>query len=252
MLKHNLQEISFLIAVVCFLQTTAIGQEDFAPVVRKEVEEELVVAETPLTDADRDHWAFRAVTRAAFPVVRQVEWPRNGVDSFVLSRLELATLKPTAEANRAVLLRRLSFDLTGLPPTPAELADFESDAAVDAYERQVERFLASPGYGERWGQHWLDLARFAETDGFEHDKVRADAWKYRDWVIGAFNENMPYDRFAQLGRWRSGGGDDVLLIRAGHARHQRSVRASTFDAERDDSDRRGGLSGSAGWLCRVP
>jgi hypothetical protein len=198
MLKHNLQEISFLIAVVCFLQTTAIGQEDFAPVVRKEVEEELVVAETPLTDADRDHWAFRAVTRAAFPVVRQVEWPRNGVDSFVLSRLELATLKPTAEANRAVLLRRLSFDLTGLPPTPAELADFESDAAVDAYERQVERFLASPGYGERWGQHWLDLARFAETDGFEHDKVRADAWKYRDWVSGAFNENMPYDRFAQL------------------------------------------------------
>ncbi len=198
MLKHNLQKTSLLIAIVGLFPTMVVGQEDVAPVVRKDVEEELLVSETPLTDADRDHWAFRAVTRPALPAVRQGEWPRNGLDSFILSRLELATLKPTGEADRAVLLRRLSFDLIGLPPTPTELADFESDAAADAYERQVERLLTLPGYGERWGQHWLDLARFAETDGFEHDKVRADAWKYRDWVIGAFNENMPYDRFAQL------------------------------------------------------
>ncbi|HEY4262888.1 MAG TPA: DUF1549 and DUF1553 domain-containing protein [Schlesneria sp.] len=198
MLKHNLQEACLLIAIVGLFQTMVIGQEDVAPVVRKEVEEELVVAESPLTDADRDHWAFRAVTRPPLPAVRQREWLRNGLDSFILSRLEAATLTPTAEADRAALLRRLSFDLIGLPPTPEELDAFESDTAADAYERQVERLLASPSYGERWGQHWLDLARFAETDGFEHDKVRTDAWKYRDWVIAAVNENLPYDRFAQL------------------------------------------------------
>ncbi|MDB5343397.1 MAG: signal peptide protein [Schlesneria sp.] len=197
MLKHNLQKAWLLLALVG-VPMIVRGQEDVAPVVRKEVEEDLIVTETPLTDADRDHWAFRAVTRPPLPAVRQGEWPRNGLDSFILSRLESATLTPTAEADRPALLRRLSFDLIGLPPTPVELADFESDTAPDAYERQVERLLALPGYGERWGQHWLDLARFAETDGFEHDKVRSDAWKYRDWVIAAFNENLPYDRFAQL------------------------------------------------------
>lgn len=176
----------------------ANGQEDVAPVVRKDVEEHLEISEAALTDADRDHWAFRPVVRPPVPAVKASEWPRGEVDAFILSRLEKADLTPTPEADRATLLRRLSFDLTGLPPTIAEVDAFESDASPDAYERQVERLLSQSSYGERWGQHWLDLARFAETDGFEHDKVRANAWKYRDWVIAALNDNLPYDRFVQL------------------------------------------------------
>ena len=107
-------------------------------------------------------------------------------------------LAPRPKPSRPTLLRRLSFDLTGLPPTPEELAAFESDKPPDAYERLVDRLLACPAYGERWAQHWLDLARFAETDGFEHDKVRPQAWKYRDWVIAALNADMPYDEFVRL------------------------------------------------------
>lgn len=176
----------------------ANGQEDVAPVVRKDVEERLEISESALTDADRDHWAFRPVVRHSLPAVKASEWPRGGVDAFILSRLEKADLTPTPEADRATLLRRLSFDLIGLPPTIAELDAFETDIAPDAYERQVERLLSQSSYGERWGQYWLDLARFAETDGFEHDKVRANAWKYRDWVVAALNDNLPYDRFVQL------------------------------------------------------
>ena len=154
--------------------------------------------ESPLSDTDRDHWAFRPVARPPLPKVKQADWARNGIDAWILARLEAKALSPAPQASRATLLRRLSFDLTGLPPTPAELAAFEGDDSPDAYERVVERLLNSPAYGERWAQHWLDLARFAETDGFEHDKVRKDAWKYRDWVISAFNSDMPYDRFVAL------------------------------------------------------
>ena len=101
-------------------------------------------------------------------------------------------------ADRSTLLRRITFDLTGLPPTPDELADFCADSSPLAYERLVDRLLASPHYGERWGQHWLDLARFAETDGFEFDQARPDAWRYRDWVVQALNHDMPYDTFVRL------------------------------------------------------
>ena len=191
-----------LIQAVMFgmLPVFGVCQEDVAPVVRKEATGDDVrpVAEAPLTDSDREHWAFRPVVRPQPPFVKNVHWPRGAIDAFILARLEQSDLGPTVEADRATLLRRLSFDLTGLPPTVAELAAFEEDIAPDAYERQVERLLASPAYGERWGQHWLDVARFAETDGFEHDRVRAESWKYRDWVIAALNENLPYDRFVQL------------------------------------------------------
>ncbi len=182
--------------VVC--GAPARAQEDVAPVTRKDdAEDATPIVETPITESDRDHWAFRPVSRPSLPAVRNATWPRQGLDAFILSRIDRAELIPTPEANRATLLRRLSFDLTGLPPTIAELAAFEGDSSPEAYERQVDRLLASPAYGERWGQHWLDLARFAETDGFEHDKVRAEAWKYRDWVIAAFNRNLPYDQFVQ-------------------------------------------------------
>jgi hypothetical protein len=155
------------------------------------------IRETPITESDRDHWAFRPIELPAVPAVDHRDWPRNTIDRFILAKLESAGATGSPEADRNRLLRRATFDLHGLPPTPEELADFTSDERPDAYERQVDRLLTSPAYGERWAQHWLDLARYAETDGFEHDKVRSGAWKYRDWVIAALNADLPYDEFVR-------------------------------------------------------
>lgn len=152
--------------------------------------------ESPITDFDREHWAFQPLERPAVPQVKdEAAWVRTPIDAFILAKLERRSLAPRPEAERAVLLRRASFSLTGLPPTPEERAAFVADDAPGAYERQVERLLASPHFGEHAAQRWLDLARFAETDGFEHDRVRPEAWKYRDWVIRALNDDLPYDRF---------------------------------------------------------
>jgi hypothetical protein len=156
------------------------------------------IVESPITAADRHHWAYQPIVRTRVPDVNDRAWPRGALDCFVLTALEVKQIRPAREVNRPALLRRLSFEILGLPPTHEELAAFEQDASPDAYERQVDRLLAAPGYGDRWGQHWLDLARFAETDGYEHDKTRPEAWKYRDWVIAALNTDMPYDRFVTL------------------------------------------------------
>jgi hypothetical protein len=144
------------------------------------------------------HWSLRPVSRPAVPRFddpARRAWVRTPVDAFVLQRLLQAGLPPSPEADRATLIRRLSFDLTGLPPTPEEVAAFVNDPAPDAYERLVERLLASPRYGERWGRHWLDVVRFAETEGFEYDRYVPGAWRFRDYVIRSFNEDKPYDRF---------------------------------------------------------
>jgi Protein of unknown function (DUF1553)/Protein of unknown function (DUF1549) len=130
--------------------------------------------------------------------VKETSWARNPIDRFILSRLEKTGGRHAIEADRATLLRRLTFDLTGLPPTLEEQRSFLSDHSQGAYDRLVDRLLASPQYGERWGQHWLDLARFAETDGFEFDQARPDAWRYRDWVVLALNRDLPYDQFVRL------------------------------------------------------
>ena len=122
-------------------------------------------------------------------------WIRNPIDAFILERLQKAGLSPAPEVEHAALIRRLSFDLTGLPPTPTELAAFVNDSADDAYEKLVDRLLASPRYGERWGRHWLDVVRYAESEGFEYDRFRPGAWRYRDYVIKAFNDDKPFDRF---------------------------------------------------------
>lgn len=142
----------------------------------------------------RTHWAYVAPVRPPVPEVKLKSWPRNPIDHFILAELERRNLKPSPEADRATLLRRLSLDLAGLPPTPEELARFLADRAPGAYERQVERLLASPRYGERMAMEWLDLARYADTHGYHIDSHR-DMWPWRDWVIAAFNRNMPYDRF---------------------------------------------------------
>ena len=140
-------------------------------------------------------WPFRPPERPAIPQVSRLGWVKNPIDAFILAKLEEHGLQPAPEADRRTLLRRVTFDLTGLPPTAEELAAFEADRAPGAYERVVERLLASPHYGERWAQHWLDLVRYAETDGFNQDAHRENAYRYRDYVIRAFDEDLPYDRF---------------------------------------------------------
>ena len=140
------------------------------------------------------HWAFEAPQRPAFPKIQNPAWVRNSVDEFVLARLEREGLRPAPEADRTTLLRRLSLDLIGLPPTIAEVDAFLADKSDKAYETAVDRLLASPHYGERWARIWLDAARYADSDGYEKDKSR-QVWAYRDWVINAFNNNLPYDQF---------------------------------------------------------
>ena len=142
----------------------------------------------------RQHWAFIAPVRPPVAQVGRPEWVRNPIDAFILARLEKEGLKPSPEADKATLLRRLSLDLIGLPPTPKELDAFLADNSPDAYERQVDRLIGSPHYGERWGRIWLDAARYADSDGYEKDKPRF-VWAYRDWVINALNRDLPYDQF---------------------------------------------------------
>jgi len=142
----------------------------------------------------KEHWAYVKPVRPELPAVARPEWVRSPIDRFVLARLEREKLSPAAEAGKATLLRRATLDLTGLPPTPEELDAFMADRSNDAYVRVVDRLLASPHYGERWARPWLDLARYADTNGHEKDNRRA-IWKYRDWVIDALNRDMPFDTF---------------------------------------------------------
>ncbi len=150
------------------------------------------------TADQRSHWAFVAPGRPEPPPTRAKGWAKNPIDAFILGTLEEAGLSHAPEADRRTLIRRVTFDLTGLPPTPAEVVAFADDDRPDAYDRLVDRLLASPAYGERWARPWLDLARFAESDGFKSDKTRPSAWRYRDWVIKALNADLPYDRFVAL------------------------------------------------------
>ncbi len=143
------------------------------------------------------HWAFRPVQLPPYPQVSDEAWVRNPIDRFVLAQLEGRGLVPSPEADRRTLIRRLSHDLTGLPPTREDVVAFEADTAPDAYERLVERLLASPHYGERWARHWLDVARYSDTKGyvFNQDRFFPFSYTYRDYVVDAFNEDLPYDRF---------------------------------------------------------
>ena len=142
-----------------------------------------------------DHWAFVHPKSQPLPPVRHLDLVRQPLDRFIFARLEQESLEPSPEASKSELLRRVSLDLTGLPPTTEEEAAYLSDSSPKAYEKQVDRLLASPGYGERWASLWLDLARYADTMGYEADRRRPGVWPYRDWVIEAFNRNLPYDQF---------------------------------------------------------
>ncbi len=143
------------------------------------------------------YWAFQKVVKPAPPAVKNTAWPANEIDAFVLAKLEEKNLAPNPPADRPTLIRRASLTLTGLPPTPDEVQAFVADTDANAFEKVVDRLLASPRYGERWARHWLDLARYADSEGFKADETRPNIWRYRDYVIQSFNEDKPYDRFVQ-------------------------------------------------------
>jgi hypothetical protein len=158
---------------------------------------------TPVTDAGppkvddraRAFWSFQPIRRPDVPSVADATWVKTPVDAFVLAKIEATGLRPAPPASRTTLLRRVYYGLTGLPPSPDEVREFLADESPDAYERVVDRLLASPQYGERWARHWLDLVRYAETNGYEFDSAKPEVWRYRDYVIDSFNADKPYDQF---------------------------------------------------------
>ncbi len=155
-----------------------------------------------VTDKDKQYWAYRPLQKLDPPAVKATDWARNPIDRFILAKLEAEKIAPAADADKRTLLRRVTFDLTGLPPTADDVEKFVADAGANAFEKVVDRLLASPAYGERYGRHWLDPARYAESHGFEHDYFRPNAYHYRDFVIKALNSDMPYDQFV---KWQIAG-----------------------------------------------
>jgi hypothetical protein len=179
------------------------------------------------------HWAYETPLRPDMPAVKNAAWPRNPIDRFVLARLEREGLAPSPEATRETLIRRVTLDLTGLPPTPHELDAFLADRAPDAYERLVDRLLASPRYGERMAMDWLDDARYADTNGYQNDFART-MWPWRDWVIAAYNRNLPFDRFVieQVAGDLLPGATLSQRIASGFNRNNRTVtEAGSIDEE---------------------
>jgi hypothetical protein len=173
--------------------------------------------ERPITAEERRFWSFRPVARQEPPAVKNPSWVRNPVDAFLLSSMEAKGLKPSPPADRRTLIRRAYLDVTGLAPDPSEVDAFLKDRSPDAFDRVVDRLLASPHYGERWARHWLDLVRYADSGGYEYDRDRPQAWRYRDYVVRAFNADRPYDRFIReqiAGDELGDGGQDALLATA--------------------------------------
>lgn len=189
------------------------GEADASEVIRRITESDeslrMPPEEKPLSDEEiatlrrwidqgaewKEHWAFATPTRPDVPKPKDARWGRNPIDAFILAKLEAAGLRPAPPADKLALLRRAYYDLTGLPPTPEDVDAFLADESDSAYEKVIDRLLDSPHYGEKWARHWLDLVRYAETNGYERDNPKDNVWKYRDYVIQSFNEDKPYDRF---------------------------------------------------------
>jgi hypothetical protein len=185
------------------------------------------------------HWAFISPERPPIPKVKESTWVNNPIDAFVLAKLEGAGIRPSTEADRSTLIRRVSLDLIGLPPTPEQIEGFLADERPDAYERLVDRLLASPRYGEKWALHWLDRARFGESDGYQADFVRPHAWRWRHWVIDALNRNMPFDQFTieQLAGDLLPDANTEQKVATGFQRNTLSNREGGFPMEMDRVER---------------
>ena len=168
-----------------------------------------------VTDKDKQYWAYRPLQKTDPPAVKATDWPRNAIDRFILAKQEPIGYKPAPDADKRTILRRVTFDLTGLPPTADDVEKFVADTSANAFEKVVDRLLATSAYGERWGRHWLDPARYAESHGFEHDYFRPNAYHYRDFVIKALNSDMPYDQFV---KWQIAGDElapnDIEALKA--------------------------------------
>lgn len=177
------------ILLSCLGGITAVGEPASAP------DDPLAAFNREFSEDERQHWSFQPIGRHSPPVTKDPGWCRTPLDAFILARLEKEGIAPAPEADRRVLMRRVYFDLIGLPPPPEEQARFLADDSPTAYERLVDDLLSRPQYGERWARHWLDVARYAETNGYERDGTKPHAWRYRDYVIDAFNQDKPYDRF---------------------------------------------------------
>ena len=148
--------------------------------------------------ADENWWSLQAIQKPLVPQSANQKWVHNSIDAFVFAKLKENQLTPSSQADRRTLIRRLSYDLTGLPPSPTEVKAYVEDQTPDAYEKVVNRLLASPHYGERWARHWLDVVHYGESHGFEYNQPRNNSWPYRNWVIRALNDDLPYDRFVQM------------------------------------------------------
>src|SRR5580765_4285412 len=175
----------------------------------------------PFTPAQRNFWSLVPVKRQAVPAVKNQAWVKNPIDAFVLAKLEEKNVTPNPPADRLTLLRRATIDMTGLPPTLEENQQFLNDKSPNAYEKIVDRLLSSPAYGERWARHWLDVVRYADSNGFKADETRPNIWRYRDYVIDAFNTDKPYDRFIkeQIAGDELYPGDPDALVAMGFNRH---------------------------------
>ena len=210
-----------------------------APYGKPLVEGKVVRDRSLVTDQDRQWWSFQPLAKPQPPAVKNEAWCRTPIDRFVLAKLEEKSLAPNAVAEKRVLIRRAYFDLIGLPPTPEQIDRFLADAAPDAYEGVIDELLASPHYGERWGRHWLDLARYAESHGYEQDYDRPNAYHYRDYVIRALNADRPFDEFV---RWQIAGDelapDDVEAWKAtgflAAGTHATQITANQAEKERYD------------------
>ena len=192
-----------------------------------------------ITDKDRGFWSFIKPRRSPVPAVKDPAWVRNEIDAFVLHRLEKEGLAPAPAAEPRTLIRRVYLDLTGIPPTPEEVNEFVRDPSDAAYKQVIEKLLASPHYGERWGRHWLDLARYADSGGYEFDYDRPNAWRYRDWVIKTFNEDKPYDQFIreQLANDQLKPADAEALVPTGFCRNGPTVdNADNEETRMDELD----------------
>ena len=219
----------------------------------------IVPAATIRSNLQADHWSFQPIRRPATPVLTDQSRIRNGIDAFVLQRLHEERATPSPEANRATLIRRVTLDLLGLPPTPEEVDAFVNQIRPDTYEQVVDRLLASPHYGERWARPWLDLCHYADTDGYLTDQLRPVAWRYRAWLVRALNDNQPFDQFTieQIAGDRLPRASLQQRIATGFLRQTLSNREGGADPEefsRQTGDRSRGnagydLAGSHHRLC---